>query len=145
MLLKLTLVSVLLLSCAFVMANEKPECGLAVDAADRLSPDSDKDCDYTKTGLNGVLHKALSGKADATENSNDVTVKDSSEKNEPAAVGVTRPPKSEFSSQQQLQSVKFALLEKIVAECTKGFVVEGEKYLPTSSKAMKLELIYHCL
>ncbi len=143
MLLKLTLVSALLFSCAFVAANEKPECGSAVDAADRLSPDSDKDCDYTKTGLNGVLHRALSKSSDSATTKNQVTEEINS-----SAVAVDKPKQNttnEFNSAQQLQSVKLLLLEKVVTECPKGFVVEGEKYVPTSSKVMKLELIYHCL
>lgn len=143
--LKLTLLSALLLYGASVIASEKPDCGSAVDAADRLAPASDEGCDYTKTGLNGVLHKALSGKADSAEDSKEVIVKDANEKNEPAVIGAVRQGKSEFSSASQLQSLKFVLLEKIALECVKGFVVESERYLPTATKTLKLELIYHCL
>jgi len=140
MFLRLTLLIVLLFSCVGVMADEKLECGSAVDAADRLSPAADEHCDYTQTGLNGVLHRALAKSSDAGA----TNIKEGADSNT-----VLDKPKQnsvhEFSSPQQLQTLKFALLEKVALECPKGFVVEGERYLPTSSKATKLELIYHCL
>jgi hypothetical protein len=140
---KLILVSALLFSCAFSFADEKPECGLAVDAADRLSPDSDKDCDYTKTGLNGVLHRALSG--NPKDDSDPKVVKESSEKVAQIAEQNTFLKNGEFKTAQQLQTLKFSLLEAAAIKCPAGFILDGESYMPGGSKAMKLELVYHCL
>ena len=144
---KLIFISSLMAMCSLAFAEEKPECGSAVDAADRLDPDSDEHCDYTKTGLNGVLHKAFSGKKNKDEGSADQVAqapqgtmdkKADAVKNELIAKG-------EFNSPQQLQTVKFSLLEAAALKCTKGFTVNSEQYLPTSTKAMKLELAYQCL
>ena len=141
---KLAFISVLTLLCSLALAEEKPECGSAVDAADRLVPDSDKHCDYTKTGLNGVIHKALSGKKNAGEEAAEPKVQDVKEKKiEVVADKLTA--KGEFNSSQQLQAVKFSLLEVAAGQCAKGFVLESERYLPAATKAMKLELTYQCL
>ena len=141
---KLTFLSSLVLVCSLAFAEEKPECGPAVDAADRLASDSDEHCDYTKTGLNGVLHKALSGKKSAGEASAEPTAQDIKEK-KPDVVVDKLIAKGEFNSPQHLQAVKFSLLEAAAVKCPKGFVLESEQYTPTATKAMKLELIYHCL
>lgn len=141
---KLTVLSSLVLVCSLAFAEEKPECGSAVDAADRLVPDSDKHCDYTKTGLNGVLHKAFSGKKNEGEEVVEPKVQDAKEKKvDVKADKVTA--KDEFSSPQQLQSVKYSLLEAAAAQCPRGFQLDRERYIPTATKAIKLELIYQCL
>lgn len=150
---KLTLACVFALACAGAMAAEKEECGAAVDEADKLAAGIDKNCDYKNTGLNGVLHRAIAGKKKSGENVEDSkanneneTVSTPVEKNKKPAEKADELAPGEFKSPQQLSQVKFALMEKLVLECSKGFVVEGERYLPVkNSKAMKLELIYHCL
>ncbi len=141
---KLTFLSALALVCSLAFAEEKPECGSAVDAADRLTPDSDKHCDYTKTGLNGVIHRTLARKKNAGEETVEPAAQDSKDK-KPDAVVDKLIAKAEFNSPQQLQAVKFSLLEEAVGKCPKGFVLESERYIPTSTKAMKLELSYQCL
>ena len=141
---KLTFLSSLALVCSLAFAEEKPECGLAIDAADRLASDSDEHCDYTKTGLNGVLHKALSGKKNTGEESAERTAQDVKEKKTDVATDKLIA-KGEFNSPQQLQIVKFSLLETATVKCPKGFVLESEQYTPTAAKVMKLELIYRCL
>lgn len=143
MLLKIIILSLLLLTSASVIADERPECGLAVDAADRLASADDKDCDYTKTGLNGVLHRALSGKTEPGDDGKDAITKESNDKNEPITDIVAG--KGEFSSAQQLNTLRFNLLGNAILECPKGFALDAERYLPISKKTMKLELIYHCL
>ena len=141
---KLTFLSSLALVCSLAFAEEKPECGPAVDAADRLASDSDEHCDYTKTGLNGVLHKALSGKKNAVEENAELTAQEAKVKKTDITADKLIA-KDEFNSPQQLQIVKFSLLEAAAIKCSKGFVLESERYLPTATKAMKLELIYQCL
>ncbi len=141
---KLTCLSSLALVCSMAFAEEKPECGSAVDAADRLVPDSDKHCDYTKTGLNGVLHKALSGKKNTGEESAEPTAQDINEKKTHEATDKLIA-KGEFKSAQQLQVVKFSLIETAAVKCPKGFLLESEQYTPTAANTIKLALIYSCL
>jgi hypothetical protein len=142
---KLTFLSSLLLMCSLAVAEEKPECGAAVDAADRLAPDSDKHCDYTNTGLNGVLHKVFSGKPKpATDDSAEPVTQELKEKKADLAE-VKLVAKGEFNSPQQLQLAKFNLLEAAATQCPKGFVVESERYFSASAQSMKLELAYQCL
>ena len=140
----LTFLSSLALVCSLAFAEEKPECGSAVDAADRLAPDSDNHCDYTKTGLNGVIHKALSGKKNTGEEGAEPKAQDAKEKKKEVVVDKLTA-KGEFNSPQQLQTVKFSLLEAAAGQCVKGFMLDSERYLPTATKAMKLELTYQCL
>ncbi len=141
---KLAFISSLTLVCSLAFAEEKQECGSAVDAADRLAPDSDKHCDYTKTGLNGVIHKALSGKKNVGEEDVEPKAQDVKEK-KMKVVADKLTAKGEFNSPQELQTVKYSLLEAAAGQCAKGFVLGSERYLPTATKAMKLELTYQCL
>ena len=141
---KLTFLSSLALVGSLAFAEEKPECGLAVDAADRLAPDSDTHCDYTKTGLNGAIHRALAGKKNAAEEKVEPNAQELKDKKTELAKDKLVA-KGEFNSQQQLQAVKFSLLEAAAINCPKGFVLESERYLPAPMKALKLELNYQCL
>lgn len=143
------MISALLFASHFVYAAED-ECPAAVDAAEAQNPNAFKHCDYSKTGLNGVLHRALSKKSEANEETKDDVAKDdstkaSAKKNQKSDKSETLK-EDEFSSAQQLSAVRYVLVEKLATQCAKGFVVEGERYLPVAgSKAMKLELIHHCL
>ena len=152
---KYLLVFVMLFSSA-VFADD--ECEAAVDAANRVNPNENKNCDYSNTGLNGVLHRAFAKKSAEDKTSAEsvvadkvVTDKVATEKSETRDAVNEAAVKSlvasaEFSSPQQLQNLRFGLIQQTARECAKGFVVEGERYLPVpKSKATKLELIYHCL
>ncbi len=130
--------------CSMALAEEQLECGSAVEAADRLAPDSDKHCDYTKTGLNGVIHKALSGRKSDGELLVESKVQDSKDKQANSKLDKLVV-NDEFSSPQQLQLVKYSLLKAASGQCPKGFNVEAERYIPTATEALKLELIYRCL
>ncbi len=146
------LTTFMLLVLAHCVYAGDEECPAAVDAAEAQNHNLYKNCDYSDKGLNGVLHRALAGKnkeANEDEPSRDTKAVEprpaadksqkTTDKNEAQKTG-------EFASAQQLQLVKLNALENLAQECTKGFVVEGERYLPViNSKAMKLELIYHCL
>jgi hypothetical protein len=146
---------VLIFFTSFAFAKED-DCPSAVDAAEAQNPNAYKDCDYSKTGLNGALHKVFAKSKESDDGTKEAVIKESANKDLKEAKDVTEKSAlpvekakliavSEFSSPQQLQALKFALLEKTALECTKGFVVEGERYLPAPPKATKLELIYHCL
>ncbi len=152
----LAVIFVFLGTKAFATGQE--ECGPAVEEADKLAAGTDSNCDYTQKGLNGVIHRALSSK-DKSGQAGDQKIKDVKtntpssdnlkapvERNQTALEGLGYPERGEFKSAEQLPQVKFALLEKVALECTKGFVIEGERYLATrSAGTLKLELIYHCL
>lgn len=140
---KILFACVLLFNAGIAYGDD--DCPSAADAAESQNQNAYKHCDYSKTGLNGVLHKAFSSATDETKEDKNTLSKDVTEKNQSPVDKTQLMSVSEFSSAQQLPSVKFVLLEKLSLECTKGFVVEGERYLPTSNKAMKLELIYRCL
>jgi hypothetical protein len=141
---KSLLVGVLVFFSGVVFAED--DCPSAVDAAEAQNHNVYKNCDYSKSGLNGILHRTLAGKAESGDDVKDDSAKTDAEKKQKTLDKSSALTNGEFNSPQQLQSLKFALLEKIASECTKGFVVEGERYLPAiNSKVMKLELIYHCL
>jgi len=123
--------AILLLSVSVVADELKDDCEPAVDAADRLSTNPDR-CDYSKTGLNGVLHKAFANKSNVSS----VDVKNTIKSH---AVAV------EVGSANQLATVRYELLLQAAQECRKGFIVDNEQYLPTSSQHLQLELNYHCL
>lgn len=148
---KVFMACVLMLVCEGLMAAEKEECGPAVDEADKLAAGADAKCDYKNTGLNGVLHRAWSGKKKAEGSPEDAKIAKEAteqpiEKNTKAVEKANDLAPGEFRYPQQLPQVKFTLLEVLASECSKGFVVEGERYSPVkNSKVMKLELIYHCL
>jgi hypothetical protein len=139
----------LIFFAGFAFAKED-DCPSAVEAAEAQNPNAYKDCDYSKTGLNGALHKVFAKSKDSGDGNKENSAEESPSKNiaEKSSLPLEKTKliaANEFSSPQQLQSLKFALLEKVALECTKGFVVEGERYLPASAKTTKLELIYHCL
>lgn len=144
-------ICVLLFFTSFAFAKDD-DCPSAADAAEAQNPNAYKDCDYSQTGLNGVLHRALSKKKESSEELDDVPDETavssnnvSKEAKQKAVDKTLLLDRSEFKTAQQLQALKFNLLNAAATKCPKGFVVEGERYLPSSDKAMKLELIYHCL
>lgn len=137
-----------LLTLANIAYADEDECPAAVDVAEAQNQNLYKNCDYSQKGLNGVLHRALAGKkSDDNDNETDSeSSKTPAEKNQKVASKTEPLKEGEFGSAQQLQSVKFLLLEKISLECPKGFVVESERYSPVpNNKTMKLELAHHCL
>jgi len=142
--------------CALLVLSQlshadEEECPAAVDAAEAQNQNLYKNCDYSEKGLNGVLHRAFSGK----KNEADEDIKEQGDIRNGSAKPVVEKKvvsktellkEGEIASAAQLPMIKFAALEKLALECTNGFVVEGERYLPVkNSKALKLELIYHCL
>ena len=139
-----------LTSFSLVVFAADDECEAAVDAANRMNPNDDKHCDYSNTGLNGVLHRAFAKKSESasatkSEPANEDSGSASKESAKAAAAEAKALPiNSEFTSAQQLQNLRYALVQKTAQECSKGFVVEAERYVP-GVKGMTLEFIYHCL
>src|SRR6187402_2590026 len=140
--LKKSLLLVLLVFSQIIYADELPDdCEAAVDAADRLNSDSNKHCDYSKTGLNGVLHKAFANKAAASEQATKAVVAEQTPK--VAAAVTSNLPRAiarEFDSAQQLNVLRYELLQLAAKDCAAGFVLVEERYLPVADKRLKLEL-----
>lgn len=140
---------VLLLACN-CFAEEK-DCPPAAEVAETQNPNAYKDCDYSDTGLNGMLHRSWKKKVEENEEQEALAIgKGKSAATEQVAKEEllqtkTVLAKGLFNSAQQLQTLRFALIQNASAECPKGFLLESEKYLPQADKAMKLELLYHCL
>lgn len=144
------------LACAqSICADELPdECEAAVDAADRLNSDNSKHCDYSKTGLNGVLHKAFANKAAASEQgakeaqSPKVTAPEQAAKviaDTAAPANLPRALAREFDSAARLNTVRYELLQLASKECAAGFVLLDERYLPSADKRLTFVLNYRCL
>src|SRR6187402_1652588 len=110
--LKKSLLLVLLVFSQIIYADELPDdCEAAVDAADRLNSDSNKHCDYSKTGLNGVLHKAFANKEAASESSAKVVADISAKTNLPQLLA------REFDSAPQLSAVRYELIQLAAKSC----------------------------
>lgn len=120
------------------------DCPSAVDAADAQNPNAYKNCDYSDKGLNGVLHRAFAKKSGDNGNDNPVEKVDDEKHLAGDKETAAAPVNSEFNTAQQLQNLRFSLLQKAQHECPKGFQLDSEKYLP-AGKNMKLELVYRCL
>lgn len=139
------------LMSVYVSVALAEECEPAADAAARMADTSN--CDYTKTGLNGVLHKAFSNNAEVSSSAKS-SEKPAIEKAGTEKIDIKRDASAitkeftqtgEFNSPAQLQFVSFTLIEKAIHTCSNGFVIENERVLPVSNASMKLELVYRCL
>lgn len=143
--------AVILLVLACNCFAEEKDCPPAAEVAETQNPNAYKDCDYSNTGLNGMLHRSWKKKVEESEEQDEIA--SSKSKNSSVEPGVKDNSlqtkailaKGVFNSAQQLQTLRFALIQNALAECPKGFLLESEKYLPQADKAMKLELLYHCL
>ena len=158
MLKKSLLCCVILIVANTVYADEvKDGCESAVDAADRLGSNANGDCDYSNTGLNGVLHRAIvnkekvptNKKVDAETKIEKLNLAASSESVK-ATAAVTAKVNSphvisaKFGAAQQLASVRYELIRRAAQECAKGFALDKERYLPTETQLLQLELTYSC-
>lgn len=127
-------------------ASDKEDCEAAVDVAGRME---DTKCDYSNTGLNGVLHRAFAKKSEATDDESNAKRAVKSESKSPVSSSSVSSEavviSGTFSSAAELGVIRFSLIEKAARQCTKGFVVDAERYLPVSSSAMSLEFVYRCL
>lgn len=152
---------VMLCSSAFAFAADLDDnCESAVDAADKIGSPINKECDYSNTGLNGVLHRAFAKKETAVvdKNSNEATNTEANNKNAQTTISIApiksvttdvvkpllRVLNAEFGTVQQLAAVRYELIRKASEECTTGFVLEKESYIPAENKLLQLQLTYSC-
>ncbi len=153
-------IALMLSSAALVFAAEPDnECEPAVDAADRLGSDINQNCDYSNTGLNGVLHRALANTEKSSVEKKDladaklvpattsvaVQLSSSVSADNRASVPASLLTSNSFSNSQQFATARFELILKIRDVCIKGFVVDSESYIPSETKSLKLALAYRCL
>lgn len=133
-----------------VFAAEE-ECPPAAEMAEAQNHNLYKHCNYSDEGINGVLHRALAKKKVQAEEVSEAEMKTPKVRSDAVTNKQATSPEAplqlgEFKTAAQLQSAKITLLENLSRECQKGFVVEGERYVPDAkSKNLRLELIYHCL
>ena len=110
------------------------ECAAAVDSADSLNPNQSAGCDYSKSGLNGWIHKNLRQQEPETKSPvralaksgklNVIMLRDSAEVSE-------------------LGKLRNKLILDGLAECAAGFTVLAEAYRPLE-KTVELELKLSC-
>lgn len=140
--------------CSVTHVYAEDNCESAVDDADSMNVNR-KDCDYTKEGLNGVLHKAFN------KGSEGAVLETTAEKPVPAAQteSVLAAKKSNKSLVQakhfslsvevdQWPSVALArtqLLPKAMEKCVKGFAIQGESYRSLAMGRIGLTLEFSCL
>ena len=137
------------LSCACLAgasSSQSPECAPAVDRAESLNVQTMADCDYSETGLNGYLHKALADKSDAKD-------LDASGVESPGvAVGTATQIQSgekflqlDIKTWSGLPQGRNELLSRGLRLCSKGFSIARESYLPVASGDIRLILQIVCL
>ncbi|MES2823954.1 MAG: hypothetical protein V4732_10165 [Pseudomonadota bacterium] len=152
---------VILCSSASVLAADLDnDCESAVDTADKLGSPISKECDYSNTGLNGVLHRAVANKEKAVvdKNSKDKVNAEVNNKSLQTTTDIApinsainnavkpllRVLSAEFATVQQLVSARYDLIHRASQDCSSGFVLEKESYLPAENKLLKLQLTYSC-
>lgn len=116
-----------------VFAEE--DCVAAVDAADTLNVNNNN-CDYSDKGLNGILHKAFTKKADVKKEVLDAKA------TEPSA-SISFVLTAETDQWAHAAVAKAQLLPQAFARCEHGFSVLAEDYRPLTMG--KIEISLHCV
>ena len=150
---KTTAIIGLLMSAPFVAYAADEECGSAVDAADSMNVNK-PDCDYSKEGLNGYLHKAFN------KNEKGGAVLAAAPAASLAAAGgssttVAANVNTEVSAVHKLSvdveqwslvnEARTQLLPKALELCTSGFSVVRENYRPKGMGKIALTIEFSCL
>lgn len=145
----------LLMSVNFSVHAAEDECGSAVDAADSMNVNK-PNCDYSKEGLNGYLHKAFNkneaggavlAAAPATANvaaasGSPTTVAGTNVNAEVSAVHKLSVEVEQWSLVNEARS---QLLPKALELCTNGFSVERESYRPKGMGRIAITVEFACL
>jgi hypothetical protein len=141
--------------CAsFAAADDN--CAAAVDAADSMNVNQ-KECDYTKEGLNGALHKAFKRGSEGegavlnapAEKSLPAAKSESvlaAKKINKAVVNATHFSLSvEVDQWPSVALARVQLLPKAMEKCPKGFAIQGEQYRPLAMGRIELSVAFSCL
>ncbi|WP_331346625.1 hypothetical protein [Cellvibrio sp. UBA7661] len=137
-----------------VLAND--ECEAAVDAADSMNVNQ-KDCDYSKEGLNGFLQKAFKkgseGAVLETSGNSKSESPEAIEKNNkvaPAKSNVRETAQQSFRLSVEVDQwanlpvARAQLLPKALEKCGKGFSITGEHYRSLAMGRIELQLQFEC-
>lgn len=118
------------------VASTADECEAAVDAAESMNVNARTDCNYEKSGLNRVVHQLFKKEQQSS-------VAKSSASGAPASTTASSMLVL-MDSAEQLAESRHALLSVISQECTQGFRITDELYVPVDGK-LRLKLQYECL
>jgi hypothetical protein len=119
------------------VASIADECEAAVDAAESMNVNARTDCNYEKSGLNRVVHQLFKKEQQSS-------VAKSSASGAPANTPTASSVSPLIDSAEQLAISRHALLSVISQECTHGFRITDELYIPVDGK-LRLKLLYECL
>ncbi len=149
-----SILAVIISSCCAVMAYADEPCGNAVDDADSMNVNK-PDCDYSKEGLNGYLHKAFNkneeggavlaaapaavSMAAAGGSSTTVAVNGNTE------VSAVHKLSVDVEQWSLVNEARSQLLPKALELCTSGFSVVRENYRPKGMGKIALTIEFSCL
>lgn len=149
--------AIIMLMLAFsAQANDdaNKECEAAVDAADSMNVNQ-KECDYSKEGLNGFLQKAFKkGDEGAVLETGSATEKSVTAEKNPAVLKANKETGKtvgkEFSLSVEVDQwanlpvARAQLLPKALEKCGNGFSVTGEHYRSLGMGKIELEMRFLC-
>jgi L-lactate utilization protein LutC len=146
-------IAIIMLLAAFsAQANDKTdkECEAAVDAAGSMNVNQ-KDCDYSKEGLNGFLQKAFKkGDDGAVLETGDPAEKPLRNASALQANKASAKPAKEFSLNVEVDQwaniplARAQLLPKAMEKCGQGFAITGEHYRSLAMGRIELGLQFIC-
>lgn len=126
-----------------VFAEE--ECVPAVDAADAMNVNQ-KECDYSKEGLNGYLHSTLrKSETDTAVATTGTAAATAQTVNSAAQFGAVHELSVEVDKWSRLPDARTQLLPNAMELCPDGFAVKGEKYRPRAKNKILLVIEFSCL
>ena len=149
-----SILAVIISSCCAVMVYADEPCRNAVDDADSMNVNK-PDCDYSKEGLNGYLHKAFNKNEEggavlaaapaavslAAAGGSSTTVA-ANVNTEVSAVHKLSVDVEQWSLVNEARS---QLLPKALELCTSGFSVVRENYRPKGMGKIALTIEFSCL
>lgn len=128
------------LSLSLVWAGaDEEDCIAAVDAMDSMNVNQ-KLCDYSNSGLNGVIHKAFNDKGDSSAEQK----QDSAAVAEASTAQLVKVLAIDVASEKHLAAVRSTAVYQALATCPAGFSLVRESYRPKSQKAIELMFEYQC-
>ena len=137
--------------CSVTNVYAEDNCESAVDDADSMNVNR-KDCDYTKEGLNGVLHKAFNKGSEGAvlETSTDKSLASADKPALKKAVKATSESaylllSVEVDQWANVPVARNQLLPKAMEKCERGFSVHNENYRPLPMGRIGLSIVFSCL
>ena len=122
--------------------NKADDCPAAVDAADSMNVNR-QGCDYSKEGLNSVLHRVFNKSEEGARL--DTAAAPEPRSSAVAEVGIDIQLRLRLADIGQAALGKNQLLAKALLACPQGFQVNSESYKPQAKQALELILDIRCL